>query len=160
MRLDERDLEILRILERDARTPWSRIAKELGVSESTVYLRVRRLMDEGVLEGFTVKINKRKLGLGTTLFLLIRVEAPKIKELRAALPRVKYLSEAHEVTGEYHFLIKITAPSREEASRSMDEIASLPGVQDLRILYSIREVKRDSDTISNLLEWRAVQREP
>jgi len=159
-RLDERDLEILRILEKDARTPWSKIARDLGVSEATIYLRVRRLVEEGILEGYTIKVNRKKLGLTTTLFILLRVEASSIIKVRDRLPKVRYLSELHQITGEYHFLAKITAPNREEASNAMDEIASIPGVQDLRILYSIMEVKRDLDTISSLIEWMAVGRKP
>lgn len=151
--LDERDLEILSLLERDSRSPWRRIARELGVSESTVYLRVKRLQDEGILEGYTIKLNRRKLGLDVVLFILIRAEAGSIKRLREDLKKVRYLCEAHQITGEYHFLVKITAPSREEAGRVLDEIAALPGVQDIRIMYSIHELRDGSGIASMMLEW-------
>ena len=151
--LAKRDLEILSLLEKDARAPWRRIARELGVSESTIYMRVKKLQEDGVLEGFTVKLNRRKLGLDVVLFLLIRAEASKIKTLREELRKIPYLCEAHQITGEYHFLVKITAPNREAAGRVLDEIAALPGVQDIRILFSIHELVDGSNIDSMLLEW-------
>nr|MCE4602066.1 Lrp/AsnC family transcriptional regulator [Desulfurococcales archaeon] len=147
------DLEILSLLEKDSRVPWRRIARELEVSESTVYMRVKRLQEQGILEGFTVKLNRRKLGLDVVLFILIRAEAGKIRELREDLRKIPYLCEAHQITGEYHFLVKVTAPNREAAGRVLDEIASLPGVQDIRILFSLHELMDGSNIASMLLEW-------
>ncbi len=153
IKLDERDLRILKILEDDSRTPWRRIAQELGVSESTVYLRVKRLIDEGILEGFTIRVNPRRLGLEAVMFALVKVEAGSIRRIREMLTRIKYVFEVHQVTGEHHFLVKAIAPNRGEAARVIDEIATLPGVTDVKILYSISEVKDGSKIISAMLEW-------
>jgi Transcriptional regulators len=80
--VDAMDLNLIRILEEDSRTPWSRIARRLGVSETTVYLRVKKLTEMGVLEGFTVKINLAKLGLTSTTYILLKVRGDTLETLR------------------------------------------------------------------------------
>ncbi len=52
--MDDLDREILSILRRDARTPYTEIADRVGTSEGTVRNRVERLVDDGVIERFTV----------------------------------------------------------------------------------------------------------
>jgi len=52
--MDDLDREILAILRRDARTPYTEIAEQVGTSEGTVRNRVERLVEEGVIERFTV----------------------------------------------------------------------------------------------------------
>ncbi|EMA38513.1 Lrp/AsnC family transcriptional regulator [Halobiforma nitratireducens] len=52
--MDDLDRQILDILRRDARTPYTEIADEIGTSEGTVRNRVERMMDDGVIERFTI----------------------------------------------------------------------------------------------------------
>jgi len=140
--LDQLDLKLLRILEEDSRTPWSRIARELGVSETTVYLRVRKLMDMGVLEGFTAKINPSKLGLLATAYILLKVKADSLEQLKRNLAENPHVIEAYEVfAGEYNLLLKLIARNQEEAAESIDGILSLPGVQGALTIYAVRTVK-------------------
>jgi len=55
--IDEIDKKILKILQEDSRTPFSRIAKMLNLSESTIHLRIKRLREEGIIRGFLVDID-------------------------------------------------------------------------------------------------------
>ncbi len=151
--LDERDLAILSALESDSRIPWARMAKLLGVSEATIYLRVKRLQELGILEGFTIKVNPYRLGLNSTVFVLISVSAGYLNDVRRELYGIKYVVEVHEITGPYQFLIKILAPSHVEAAKSIDAIASIEGVKDLNTIYSMRVILEHSKLVSKFIEW-------
>lgn len=71
--LDEIDLDVLRLLAEDARRPYSEIADRVGVSPPTVSDRVDRLEEMGIIERFTLDIDRSKLEAGTDL--LVEIEA-------------------------------------------------------------------------------------
>lgn len=73
--LDEIDLEILRILARDARTANNALAAEVGVAPSTCLLRVRRLQDAGVIRGFRAELAPESLGRPMQALISVRLQA-------------------------------------------------------------------------------------
>ena len=139
--LDEKDLRLLSILEEDARLPWTRIAKMMGLSEATIYLRVKKLVNLGIIEGFTVKLNPKRLGLRHEAFVFIKVKAAKIQSVAKSLAKVKYGVEVYEVTGERQLLIKVLAPTVEDLSKTIDEIASIDGVEEVVTIYVLKNLK-------------------
>ncbi len=151
--MDERDLEILRLLSEDARIPWRRLAQLLGVSEATVYLRVRRLMEEGVIRGFTVNIDYERLGLGTVAFVLVRSDAPALGEVRQYLRGLDYTIEAYEISGDFNFLVKVAAPSHGDLARVVDGLSAAPGVREIRVLVVLRKLKDGTSIIDAIKAW-------
>lgn len=67
--LDETDIEILRLLSRDARRPYTEIAEEVDLSGPAVADRIERLQDAGIINRFTVDIDRTQLGAGAQLFV-------------------------------------------------------------------------------------------
>ncbi|MFP8891784.1 AsnC family transcriptional regulator [Natrialbaceae archaeon A-CW2] len=72
--LDETDLEILRLLVEDARRPYSDIAEQVGVSPPTVSDRIDRLQELGVIQGFSVDIDRTTVSSGTELLIDIELD--------------------------------------------------------------------------------------
>ncbi|MEB3787325.1 MAG: Lrp/AsnC family transcriptional regulator [Desulfurococcales archaeon] len=143
------------MLERDSRTPWARIARALGVSEATVYLRVRKLQEQGILEGFTIRVNPRRMGFPSTVFLMVKVKAGFKREFAERAKNLPYVVEVHEITGDYHFMVKALAPGSEEAIGGLiDMVTEMEGVEDVIVLYSIRTVLREAGIVSKLLKSR------
>ncbi len=143
--VDNLDINLLRILEEDSRTPWSRIARKLGVSETTVYLRVRKLTELGVLEGFTVKINTIKLGLTSTTYILLKIRGDSLEAFKKTIERDNHVVEAYEVfAGEYNMLLKLVARNQEEMAEYVDKILSIPGIQGALIAYNMKTIKSKS----------------
>ncbi len=151
--LDDKDIAILEMLESDARIPWRRLARELGVSEATVYLRVKKLMENGVLRGFSARIDPARLGLSAIVFALVRAEAKSVPRVRSALSRLRYVAEAYEVSGNYHFLVKITAPDLSEASKVIDELMALEGVVEVSTFTVLRVARTQESVIRDYVEW-------
>jgi len=154
MSIDERDLALLRLLEDDSRIAWRRIARELGVSEATVYLRVKKLTQDGVLEGYTIKVNPVRLGLTATIFALMRVEAREIRKIRRQLRKLRFISEVYEITGHYHFLVKIMAPTFTEAAKAIDDLMNLEGVVEVSTFTALRKIRDGSKVVKDYIEWK------
>jgi len=151
--LDERDLEILRILSDDARVPWRRLAHMLGVSEATVYLRVKRLIEERVIRGFTVDVDVEKVGLRVSAFVLVRVEASGLRQFRSFLANFPYVVEAYEISGDFQFLAKIIAPSQQDLAWVIDSLAEAPGAKDVKVLIVLRKLKDGVGVVESLKIW-------
>ncbi len=141
--MDERDKAILRILQRNARTPFSRIAAALGVSEATIHLRVRRLREAGVIRGFHAILDPVKAGLPEEAYVFVRTEPAARRRVAAALAGLRGVYEVYEVSGEYQLLAKLRARGREELANIIDEVGSVPGVSATRTIYVLRVLRED-----------------
>lgn len=153
VQIDEKDIEILRLLSEDARIPWRRLARMLNVSEATVYLRVKKLISEGVIKGFKVVIDPEKMGLHTSAYILLSVEAPRLREARETLKKSQHVYEAYEISGDYQFIVKTYAPDQDGLVNVIDEISSIPGVRDLKVLMVLKKIKDDESLIEALARW-------
>ena len=79
--LDRIDKGLLKILQDDARITYAEIAKKLGIAESTVRFRVKRLVDRGIITRFTALINPRKAGFSIALIAMVKVNSKKLNEV-------------------------------------------------------------------------------
>jgi len=108
--IDNLDQQILRVLTKDARTPYAEMAKNFGVSPGTIHVRVEKMRQSGVIEGTKVKINERKLGYDVCGFIGIILKSAKdyekvIKKLEAIDDVVETLHDPvpyFEVRGEVY----------------------------------------------------------
>lgn len=101
--LDAVDSAILRELQEDARRPFAEIGKAVSLSATTVAERIRRLEQEGVIEGYQVKLSAAKLGYPVTAFILARPNGPDVRFIKVARERPEILA-CYRVTGEFSFI--------------------------------------------------------
>lgn len=102
--LDNKNMKILRILMKDSRASVRKIATETGIRPSTVHQRIKRLVETGVIQQFTVKIDDSVLGEQLTVFILISGASGKY--LDSKLFRSPAVKEVHGITGEYDLIMK------------------------------------------------------
>ncbi len=141
--LDNIDKKILEILQRDGRIPFSRIAREVGLSEATIHLRIKRLRESGILKGFTAIIDPEKVGKGTLAIVLIKTDVREHNKALNEIAKIKGVQEVYDVTGEYSALVKVRVKNREELAQVLDRIANVVGVKDTETLYVLRTVKEE-----------------
>jgi len=139
--LDDIDKKIIEILQKDARTSFSRIAKVLNRSEATIHLRVKKLREMGVLRGFYADIDPSKIGKDTIAFILVKIDANKYPETVTKIVELKDVYEAYDVTGEYSLLLKVILRSREELASLLDTIGKFEGVQETYTMFVLRVLK-------------------
>lgn len=128
MELDDTDRAILRILQEDARTPFSEIARRIDMSSATVHDRVGRLEEAGVIEGYHAKLNPREVGLGTSAFVGLRVQQGHEEETLERLREIEGVCEVHLTTGEWDVLLHVHAEDTDALRELMfDGIAGMGG---------------------------------
>ncbi len=125
--LDDLDKRIIEILVKDARTPYTDIAKELGISEATVRKRVSKLIKGGIIKRFTIEIGES----GMKAIVLIKVRSGyNIPEIAKAISEMNNVVKACEVTGEYDVVAEISSPDTSSLNDTIENIMCMEGVSN------------------------------
>ena len=145
--LDTTDLRLLKELRENARENIASLSKKLGIPRTTVHYRIKKLVEEGVIEKFTVKPNYKKLDLGTTAFILARYDPDSGLNQREVAERIAALDgvyEVHIIAGEWDLLIKVRAPSSEEVGKIVvDRLREIRGIGQTVTMVSFVTVKEE-----------------
>jgi Lrp/AsnC family transcriptional regulator for asnA, asnC and gidA len=140
--LDHTDVEIIRMLQADARRPNTDIARRLGIAETTVRNRIERLTRDGVVQ-FGAWTDPLKVGYQTYAIIQIQVAPPrleKVADVLAGLPEVFFLGVA---TGGFDVVAAAVFRSNEHLYELMTKrLARIPGIQRTSTLGIVRIVKR------------------
>ena len=128
MELDETDRAILRILTRDARTPFSEIARRIDMSSATVHDRVGRMEDAGVIEGYHASVDERTVGYDVRALVGLRVEQGREEDALARLREIESVQAIHLTTGEWDVILHVIAEDTDHLRELMfDRIAEMDG---------------------------------
>jgi Lrp/AsnC family leucine-responsive transcriptional regulator len=144
--LDEIDRRILRELRRDGRISNASLAEKIGLSASPCWNRVRQMEEAQVIEGYTVLLNQKSLGLPDTVMIevtLDRHDDETFVRFGQALADMPEVLEAYLLTGEYDYLIKVAVAGTagyEEFLRR--KLYKLEGLRHSRSTFVLRCLKR------------------
>ncbi|MEM2915689.1 MAG: Lrp/AsnC family transcriptional regulator [Candidatus Bathyarchaeia archaeon] len=142
--LDDIDKVILQNLQNDARTPLRIIAEKTGVSEATIFARVKKLLERGVIKRFTVLASPEALGKNIMAFVLIKTNPKHLQTVLTALQNMDDVYEAYDVTGAYYAIAKIRACNRDELAKVIDEIGLIEGVTSTETAIVLRCIKEET----------------
>jgi Lrp/AsnC family leucine-responsive transcriptional regulator len=141
--INEIDIEILRILQRNARTSNAEIARQVGLAPSAVFERLRKLEERGVLRGYRAEIDPRVAGLAQLAFIFVRSNE-KAGGVQTAdqIAEIPEVLEVHHVAGEDCFLVKARARDAEALGRLLREkLGSIPTITSTRTTIVLETVK-------------------
>jgi Lrp/AsnC family leucine-responsive transcriptional regulator len=147
--LDALDIRILATLQAHARLTNLELAERVGLSASPCLRRVRRLQEDGFIEGYATRLNREKLGLGILAFVRVNIERHSNTDGNAFINAfIKAVSKLPEViacyitSGESDFLLQVVVKDfAAYRSFALEKLARVPGVRDLRSTFVIGTVK-------------------
>lgn len=146
--LDSVDREILRILEKDAKTVAKTIAERLNLTKTPVYERIRRLENEGFITHYAAILDKEKIESSITVFSFVSLEAQKGRLMDDFLNQVKQFPEITEcfvVGGEFDFLMKVIVKDLDAYyDFAKTKIASLPNIGIVKSAFVLKETKNEN----------------
>jgi Lrp/AsnC family leucine-responsive transcriptional regulator len=121
--LDKLDWRIIEALQREARISNTELGKRIGLSQPAVTARIRRLEEQGVIEGYSARINARLIGRGITAILRLRTTHAEIKRCLSAFDAMPAIVEAHRITGEDCFIVRLVVEEMNELETAIDALA-------------------------------------
>ena len=128
MRKKENMLKIISYLRRNARMPKVRIAEELGVTETAVRKRIKRLEEHGIILGYRAIIDYRKIGMVCS-YTGIDVEPETLLSIVRKLRENKQITSLYLTSGDHDLLVEIIANNINELEKIHDEISRINGVK-------------------------------
>tara|TARA_B100000965_G_scaffold380247_1_gene376640 strand:- start:107 stop:562 length:456 start_codon:yes stop_codon:yes gene_type:complete len=143
--MDSIDKKILFILQRNADLPLAEVARRVGLSSTPCWNRIRKLQEDGVIVEKTVILDKDKLNLPITVFLMITVRNHNevwLKNFKDILKKYNNILEAHRVTGsQADYIIKIVAESIDEYDRFQQVLIKNIEFNSMSSGVSLQELK-------------------
>jgi len=139
--IDKLDRQILSILMKDAKIPYTDIAKKLFVSGGTVHVRMRKLEQLGVVKEANLNIDHAKLGYDIVAFLGIYLDKSSMyDEVIEKLKRIPEIVAAHYTTGNYAIFAKIICQDTKHLRHVLaEEVQSIKGIQRTETFISLEE---------------------
>jgi Lrp/AsnC family transcriptional regulator for asnA, asnC and gidA len=145
MELDDIDREILRILQEDARTPFSEVARRIDMSSATVHDRVDQMEEAGVLEGYHAQVDPVQTGYGSQAFVGIRVEEQN-EEVAEELGKMSSVTEVHLTSGTLDIILRVQASSTDEIKQVVfNDIGQVDHIHRTNIMLILSTEKDDSE---------------
>lgn len=141
-KLDGLDRMILHVLQEDGRASYSEIARRLKVPESTVRLRVKKLVERGVIRKFAALINPFKAGYSIVAFIAVDVEPSRVKKAAEELSKLPEVDVLGIATGAHDILMQVTVRDLQELeSFLIEKLGRIEGIRstETSILTSVRK---------------------
>jgi DNA-binding Lrp family transcriptional regulator len=130
--LDRIDFEIVRLLQKNARSSNKELAAEVGLAPSSCHERVKRLWDEGVLRGAHVDVDPIALGVGLEALLMIELakhERQTVDSFMSEVVTIPEVRSAFLITGRYDLVVHVVARDTGHLKNlALDKFTSRPGV--------------------------------
>ena len=148
--LDDINLKIIDALSKDSSVPFVEIARQIGISDATVHLRVRRLKDEGVINKFTLSIDNDLLGYDHLAFIGINIRPGLADQITEELSNIEEVLEVHEMHGKFDLFVKIRAKDLNHTRNIIEnKIRKLPNIVETELMIILKTTKEEQIVSSN-----------
>jgi len=146
--IDAMDRKILTALQAEGRASNVELAAQVHLSAPQCFRRVRALEEAGVIRGYRAQVAPEKLGLGVMAYVSLNIDGGqfgRVREVEADIRRFPQILECHTVSGDSDYLLKVVARDLKSLSQFLtDQLMQVPGVDDVRSMICLEEVKSPS----------------
>jgi len=159
VKLDEKDLAILLLIQADGKLTAKQIAKKTGVPLTTVFAKTKRMEEQGVIRGYRAIVAPEKLSAGTAAFILASVsyrtkadDAPVSQRAVAAeIAKFPEVQEVHIITGDWDLLVKLRAENVETIGKFVvDKLRLIKGLEKTLTCMVFETVKETTEVAVSL----------
>ncbi|ASI92841.1 MULTISPECIES: Lrp/AsnC family transcriptional regulator [Vibrio] len=145
--LDDIDIAILRIIQREGRISNNKLAERVNLSETPCWRRWKRLEEAGYIDNYTTVLNRQKLNLqvsGFTLVTLGNHDVESTEPFEEFVGLVEWVVMCSCIAGSADYIVQIVAQSLEQYYDRLSELRRVKGVTALQSNMSIKEIKSTS----------------
>lgn len=129
MRTDETDLQIIHLLQENARAATTTLASRLGLSRTTVHARISRLEQQGIIQGYSVRLSSDFESRSVRAHVSITCTPKRTPAVERGLKGIREVRSVLSVSGPFDLIVVLSAPSVGELDLLLDRIGALEGVE-------------------------------
>lgn len=143
--LDRQDIRILEELQRNSRLPRLELAEAVNLSASQCFRRMKRLEDSGLIERYTIVLNRQKVGHDVSAMVMVqfnKFEDGARGKLFELVQQTDIIHECYSITGDSDFLFKVSCSTMKEFNRLINETLAtsfISGVHSYMLLDCIKD---------------------
>ncbi len=146
-KLDSTDIEILQILQKDARLTVKEIAKKVNLSTTPVFERLKRLQREGYIKAYVAVLNAEKLNQGFIVFCnvkMARISTEIAMDFAKVINSTPQVRECYNISGGFDYLLKIHVSSMNAYKELLQNVlGKIENLSSLESLFVMDEVKQE-----------------
>jgi len=143
--LDEIDLHILDVLQRDGRISNQDLANEVGLSPSPCLRRLRQLESSGVIQKYVALVSPTAVGQGLQAFVEVRLDRQtraSVDKFEAEILKLPQVLECYLMAGDWDYMLRVVVHDLEQfRDFHMNFLAKIPGVGNVKSNISMKQVK-------------------
>ncbi|MFD3531504.1 Lrp/AsnC family transcriptional regulator [Streptomyces sp. NPDC058664] len=144
--LDAIDRDILRLLQTDGRASVRSVAERVHVSRANAYARINRLIDDGVIRGFSARINHERAGHGASAYITLKIVQNSWRTVRDQLKTLPGAAHIALVSGDFDVLLLVHTPdNRTLRELVLTRLQAIPEVLSTRTLLVFEETDLNTD---------------
>ncbi|MFT6557170.1 Lrp/AsnC family transcriptional regulator [Sneathiella sp.] len=124
-KLDDRDLKILRVLQKDGRIPKNQLATQVNLSPTACWERLKRLEEIGIIEGYGARLCLTKLGPTATIFMQVELSSHRAEDFdrfEQAVQEIDEVADCWAVGGGVDYFLKLVCASVDDYQRTVDDM--------------------------------------
>ncbi len=153
MPIDKFDLAILAALQDDARASLQDISRRVGLSSTPCWNRIKKMETDGVIRGYTVRVDAPAIGLTETVIVQVTLEShtdETLYEFGKTLEQIPEVLEAYLVSGDYDYYIRIAVKDTRDYERLLRErLYRIPGIRHSKSSFVLRTLKESLIPLSS-----------
>jgi|TARA_B100001741_G_C16278055_1_gene470890 Lrp/AsnC family leucine-responsive transcriptional regulator len=146
--VDQIDIRILRVLQRDGRISNTELAEEVGLSNSACHRRLKRLIDQSIISSFVALVDARAVDLKSTVFVeikLVKQVDEVLEEFERAVCLIPEVLECYLMAGSADYLLKVSVKDTEDYERiHRKNLSRLPNVLNMVSSFALRNVHKST----------------
>ncbi|MFC1410292.1 Lrp/AsnC family transcriptional regulator [Streptacidiphilus sp. N1-12] len=141
--LDRIDRAILRLLQQDGRASIRSVAERVHVSRANAYARIARMVEDGVIRGFTARVDHERAGQGASAYITLKIVQNSWRSVRGQLLELPGVEHIALVSGDFDVLLLVhTVDNRALRELVLNRIQSIPEVLGTHTLLVFDETDR------------------
>jgi Lrp/AsnC family transcriptional regulator len=142
--MDSKNRRILELLQQNAMLSAAELAEEVGLTTTPCWRRIQKLEEQGYIKGRVALLDPQKLNVGTTVFVAIRTSRHSddwLRRFNEALQSMTEIVEAHRLSGDTDYLLRIVVPDIREYDRVYQKLIRELEFLDVSSSFSMEELK-------------------
>ncbi|WP_367160758.1 Lrp/AsnC family transcriptional regulator [Kozakia baliensis] len=144
--MDHIDFALLRALQNDASLSQRELAEIVGLSQNACWRRLHALRDSGVIKNQTIKLDAKMIGLGLTIFVLIKTRQHSkdwLKKFRESVITIPNVIDFHRLAGDYDYLLKIIVADMNDFDKIYQTMISKVEIDTVTSYISMEEIENN-----------------
>lgn len=147
IKLDKTDEALLEALQKNARLTNKELGEKIHKSPTAAFERVKQLERDEVIEKYTIRINKKKLGLMLTVYAVVQLKEHRnayLVEFEKEVVKFSQVRECYHMTGNFDYMLKISVPDIDTYHDFIkNKLANLPNIGNVQSYFVMSTIKEE-----------------